>query len=566
MRQVAILIKWKMILTWRLYTRNTLASLESILFFLSFVTFVILITAGFAHATNYMLKDGFVVKPLVYCDLFMVIFTSWFLIVLAGYRLNEGYDINRLKLFPCSVNSIFWANTLGAFTDLIVLFPLCSYLAVFFASDPSPNIILPGILLILALLMLQVIAGQAFVALLYVFLPMLDFVKTAMIVIVGVTLWAILLNAGIVGYPMPNFYLFFRPYGLEIFKFYPTGQIALALDSLSGGFNSDALKQTGFFSIWFIGILLFGYALLVLWFNSGKYGYSGVKTVERELSSKLATLGESKFWEAGERILSPLVGEQAYAFFKKDMLALALRSPYFMLYKILPGTIAPVIILLAMHWNLSNVSKLYNTPEIGSGLIAATLALVFFIVIAQANLFAGNLFGLEDREIRNIMVLPTPRRVFLLGKNLFLGGLLFIDALVVSLLLLLYFPIAFAFFASFGLLITMFLIIMGIGNFTSSIWPYWMPLDRPSFTLRSTVILGLVNLGTTILLLIFSAPPLLLVLVPYFYGHELLAWIFIPISVLYGFTFHRLTLGPAMKLAESNEFLILKRVAEREEL
>ncbi|MFH1676947.1 MAG: hypothetical protein ABIC40_07965, partial [bacterium] len=498
MRQVAILIRWKMVLTWRLYTRNALASFESILFFLSFITFVILVTAGFAHVTNYMLRDGFVIKPLVYCDLFMVIFASWFLIVLAGYRLNEGYDINRLKIFPCSMNSIFWSNTLGAFTDLTVLLPLCSYFAVFFASDPAPGIILPGVLLILALLVMQIIAGQAFITLLYYFLPMLDFVKTTMIVLVGVTLWAILLNAGVVGYPMPNFYLLFRPSGLEIFKYYPTGQIAIALDSLSEGFNSEAMRQVGFFSIWFIGILILGYALLVLWFRSERTGYSGgVKTVERELNSKLAALGERRFWEVGERVMAPLVGEQAYAFFKKDMLALALRSPYFMLYKILPGTIAPVIILLAMHWNLTNVTKLYNQPEIGAGLISATLTLVIFIVIAQANLFAGNLFGLEDRAIKNLMVLPTPRRVFLLGKNLFLGGLLFIDALVVSLLMLLYFPIAYAFFASFGLLITMFLIILGIGNFTSSIWPYWMPLDRPSFSLRSTVILGLVNFGTT---------------------------------------------------------------------
>jgi len=264
------------------------------------------------------------------------------------------------------------------------------------------------------------------------------------------------------------------------------------------------------------------------------------------------------------RLLNPLVGRQAVALYKKDMIEFSLRSPYFLLYKFLPGLIAPMIILLAMRWNLSNIVD-YSYISVRDATYGA-VGMVLFIMVGQGNLFAGNQFGLEDSAIKNLMLMPTPRRYYLLGKNLFLGLLFLLDALVLSILMLLYYPSAYTFFAWFSLMVTLFLLILTIGNFTSTIWPYWMPLDKPSFTLRSTVILGLVNMAATILLAILFAPALAAVYFPHEFGQDWLSYIMMLAAVAYGILIHQFTLKPAVQLLESNEFLVLRRVAEREEL
>jgi hypothetical protein len=93
-----------------------------------------------------------------------------------------------------------------------------------------------------------------------------------------------------------------------------------------------------------------------------------------------------------------------------------------------------------------------------------------------------------------------------------------------------------------------------------------MPLDRPSFTLRSTIILGLVNAGATIVLAVFFAPALAAVVLPNRFGMEWLSVVMMPVAVAYGLLIHRFTLNGAVTLLESNEFLVLRRIADREEL
>jgi MFS family permease len=248
------------------------------------------------------------------------------------------------------------------------------------------------------------------------------------------------------------------------------------------------------------------------------------------------------------------------------MLEFWARNPHFFIYKILPGTLAPVIILLAMNWNLNNAIQMGENDDIAVIIKLFTVGLVLFIVAAQGILFAGNQFGFEGENIRTILALPTPRQHLLTGKNIFLGGLFIIDAMVMSLALLVYFPTLYAFFSWLTLLVVMFLLILAFGNFTSSIWPYWMPLDKPSFTLRTTVILGFVNMGFTIVLAVAILPAIAMIVIPYNTGHQWLGYILMPVAVGYGCFIHKITLKPAVALFESNEFLVLRRVADREQL
>ncbi len=547
-----------MLLTWRMYTRHTLASLETILFFLVYIIWIVFSWVALRYITGWSLEFQ-IPRALILCDLYTFIFVAWLLLSLMGYRLNESYDLNKLRVYPLPCRNIFAANLLGAFTDISVILPLVGYVAVFIEMGPAVERLPVGLILILALLFLQVASGLTLVNMLYVLLPRTNLIKVGMWILFGVLIWAVLLNLGIVGYPMPDFYILFREFGIDYFRPWPAGQIGIALDAYLSADYAEMTSPLLGFAAWTTGVLGLNYLILFYWMRSdvGSREPSG-HVAKNDIAPRLL--------DFVGRFLEKLVGCEAYALYRKDALEFASRSPYFFVYKILPGSIAPMIILLAMRWNLSNLEDVTYIPGMLEKVLWISLGLVLFVVIAGANLFAGNVFGFEDKNIRTLMVLPTPRRALLIGKNLFLGGLLLLDALVLSFLSLLFFPNAFAFFGVLSLTVTLFMLILSIGNFASSLWPYWMPLDQPSFTLRSTVILGVVNLGVTIALVIAYAPALAAVAVPYFLGIKWLAYLLMPVAVVYGFIFYRLTLSPAVGLLESNEFLVLRRIADREEL
>jgi len=544
-----------------MYTRHTLASIETLLFLLAFVLWMVLAAIVLFHIAHRALAQEWVPRPLVFCDFFTFIFLFWFIIPIAGYRTNEAYDLGRLKTYPLPAFKVFVSNILGAFTDLSVLLPLSGLLAVFLGTHPAPAQIPGGILLILALLFFMVVAGLTLVTTLYVLLPRLNLVAVGMFVLLGVLVWAVLLNLGLVEHPARtfNFFIFFRPEGVEAFRPYPPGQIGIALDCQMDGRWEELKVSLIQFAMWAAGILAFNYILVAYLWESDTAGTRGRSVrAEREISATLLD------WI--ERLLAPVFAGETLAVFKKDMLEFAVRSPYFLMYKVLPGSIAPMIILLAMRWNLDHAMQTSYFPRFAPMLQNVTFVVVIMIVVNQGLLFAGNQFGFESETARILFTAPPPRRLILLGKNLFLGSLFLIDSLVLSFLILLYYPTLHSFFAWLSLLITLFLLILSIGNFVSATWPYWMPLDKPSFTLRTTMILGLVNMGAALALAISFAPAAALVILPHTAGHDMLSWLMMPVAVAYGVLFHQLTLGPAVGLLESNEFLILRRVADREQL
>lgn len=548
-----------MLLTWRLYTRNTLASVETLLFLVVFIIWIAFGSWFTFRVTQWMLFDIGIPRALVFSNVFGAIFIIWLIMILAGYRLNESYDPERLKIFPIPLRSIFLTSILNPIFDLSILLPASGMYSVFFASNPYPSQIPVGVIIVFFSLFFTVLAGSTLVHFLYAFLPRISIVKVGMFILFLILVWAILLNLGLVGYPMHFYFLLFVPAGIEYFKQYPTGQAGIILDAFMNGNMAGTGPILLSFASWNAGLLVLNFLLLYrIWKNDA---------IKKSIKGRIGVNEPGNvFVDLISRLLSNFASPQSISIFKKDMLEFFLRSPYFMLYKALPGSIAPIIIILAMKWNLENVARLSEDPVISQRVIYSTLATVIFIVISQANLFAGNQLGFEDASIRNIFVMPTPRRYILIGKNLFLGGLFLIDAIILSALAIFFLPSMFTFFTWLSLFITLFLLILTIGNFTSSIWPYWMPLDKPSFTLRTTVIIGLVNLGALLILAILYAPPLIAVVLPELAGYRLISYIMMPISVIYAFLIHRFTLKAAVGLLESNEFLVLRRVGDREEL
>jgi len=553
-----------------MYTRHTLASLETVLFFSVFIIWLIL--SGWLW--YYLGNRGFnwelmsssdemagLIPTLIFCDLFSLIFLFWFVIPLLGYRTNESYDLDRLKVYPLPVQRVFTANLIGTFTDISVLLPLVSFVAVFFAYDFTPSQIPVGILLILALFIFLIIAGVTLVNALYILLPRLNLVAVGAVIAGGVLVWVVLLNMGVILHPAQtwNWYVFFRPEGVDFFRPYPAGQIAIALGAYLDGRYSDMTGPLIGFAGWMAGILLFNYILVAYLWAADPIGK--VKLSRHKGDSPVVV-----YLKWLSKKLTPIFGQEAVAIFRKDMLEFATRSPYFFFYKILPGSIAPLIILLAMRWNLNNIDFVYPRAEVVPALLTFAFGIVIFIVVAQATLFSGNLFGFEGENIRTFMTFPTPRKNLLLGKNLFLGNLFFIDALILSLLMLLYFPKIYTFFAWFTLTLTLFILVLSLGNFISSIWPYWMPLDKPSFTMRTTVILSIVNTGLVVALAISFALPVAIVVVPHILEFDWLSYLMMPVALLYAVMFHKYTMASAVNLFHANEFLIIRRIADKEQL
>jgi len=560
-------------LTWRMYFRHTFASIESLLFMLIFIFWIAFVWWLFGAIADRSLSHGFtfITPELLFADVFIFIFIIWLVFSLIGYRLNESYDLNRFRIYPLPLREIFWANITGSFLDINILPPLAAFVVILVKASPTIVQFFPGLLIILAYLFFLILAGHTIAIILYVLLPRLSTIRIGIIILFALLAWSLFMGiGGIRNYESWfNFYVFFRPWGIEVFRPFPMGAAGVAIGAiLDNDWSSvwQTVNDQGETSYplptliaWIGALLVLNYLLHALWIEHD---------VKKQIPESRVREGEfgPAFLNVLGKLLIPLVGATAFELYRKDMLEYAFRSPYFLIYKVFPGSIAPIIIVYAMKWNLDPESNLFTSNlarEVG---LIATVCLIIFIVVGQAVLFAGNQFGFEDSNIRELMSLPTPRREYLLGKNLFFATLFFIDALIVSFLATLFFPGLYTFFVVFSLLLAIFLIILSIGNFTSAMWPYWMPLDKPSFSLRSTLILGLVNLGVTIVMLVAFVPAAALVVVPGLLGYQWLSWLMMPFGVAYGILFHHLTMRPASSLFESNEFLVLRRVADREQL
>lgn len=571
MSQLSSLIKYKVLLTWRLYNRHTIASLESVLFFLFFGASI---TIGVVIFRTITIRGmPFIIPELLFADLLTLALAFSLLYSLIGHYINEGYDLNRLKVWPLSLNTIFASNVASAILGLGIIMPLAVFSAMLIAAGASFFQFLAAVPIILAYIIFMVIAGQTIAIFIYVMLPKLSIMRLALIVMAGVLAWSVLMGSGGIRQTESwfNFGIFFRPVGLEAFRHYPGGEIGIILAAILRNDWSSILVSASVyrdgtvtshpllgFSAWMAAAFVLDYMLHAAWMDSDIKGRVLVRNVAKIDPATIII-------RVLRRGLEPLVGPTAFELFRKDMLEYAFRSHYFLIYKIFPGSIAPIIIALAMKWNIDPKSGLLTGRWHDIGLYV-TVILILFIVLGQAVLFAGNQFGFEDANIVRLMSFPAPRRFFLLGKNLFFSMLFLLDALILAWLATIFFPGIWPFFATLTLALVMFTLILSVGNFTSSIWPYWMPLDKPSFTLRSTIILGFVNMGVTIALAVSFILPFAIVALPHLFKLDWLSYLLMPAALAYGVLFHRLTIGPAVALFESNEFLILRRVADREQL
>ena len=112
-------------------------------------------------------------------------------------------------------------------------------------------------------------------------------------------------------------------------------------------------------------------------------------------------------------------------------------------------------------------------------------------------------------------------------KNIFMFFLLTIDSVVISFLIGLFYPgfqYPLAFFCFMESLVIM---LIGLGNLSSMIFPYYVPLDKPTVSFQGTLIVGLMNMITVLALSILMIPVLLVL----FYSLISNNLVFLPLSI-----------------------------------
>ncbi|HYE79886.1 MAG TPA: hypothetical protein VEI97_18025, partial [bacterium] len=237
-----------------------------------------------------------------------------------------------------------------------------------------------------------------------------------------------------------------------------------------------------------------------------------------------------------------------------------MRDRYFFFYKTVPGVLAPTIILLAGKYNARLMEHQF---DLTGWFIPLYLGLALMIFVAQANLFVANHFGFERDQIAALLTAPADRKHLLWGKNLFLMAALLPDMLVIATftLLLLPNPTVGLWVLVFLCLLSIVLILLGLGNLAAVLMPYFTPLDRPVITLQGAVLVGLVNTALLIGLGLLMLPNLGLLLGPgYGWRQPWLYAISLPLWVVYNGVVYTLLTNAAAKLMPEYEEWIHLRV------
>ena len=211
-----------------------------------------------------------------------------------------------------------------------------------------------------------------------------------------------------------------------------------------------------------------------------------------------------------------------------------LRDWHFMFYKLMPGIVTPTLILMIVRYSVTQESASLP-PEIARMIYIMFLITVLVLFLAQAYIFVGNIFGYDRVAVSNIFAAPISDREILLGKNLFMFALLTLDSLVISALSLLFFSNIIIPITLFIFLESMVIILIGLGNICSMIFPYYVPFDKPTVSFQGTLIVGIMNMATDLILGAIMIPVIVILFLSI--RAENLLWIILalPVSLAYSF-------------------------------
>ncbi len=558
LRQIRTLAGLKGTLTMRSHARDTLALVQSILFAVMMVFFSIVFASGII-STFYFLRKHLGNAPdiqvMVLANLLWGIYGLWILVPVFGFRMNESYDISKLLHLPVRRTTMFLANIAGSFSDITIIIPLAALTGITFLFTMSQATLLWNMAVLIVFLVNMILCGQLVVILIYNYLPRVAFYKIALAF--GLFAYIIYrawftLQAEI-GRPI---HIFDIEVGEKIYIYFPHGMATAAI--YNGYTGHWPAAYVGFF--WLLvhtaalGTLT-GY-LFSRWYAAGNI--EGTETADSGRRGRALAEIVASFWARALRKILPL---QALEIMRKDHLHL-LRSRNFLLYKTIPSVIGPGIVMFAIWYSTSNYKYIQRDEALFGCLIYAAMIFSVFVITAQANLFSGNMFGLEGRGIYSLFTTEVDKRIVLMGKDAFLLSLFLFDAAVFGgftwLLLSWWVYGLLAFMLQFNL----FILLVAAGNFTSPVLPYYTDLERPTVSAQQVILLAIVESVAAAVSILMLLPVAVLFMIPLVLKLYPLLLLCLPLALTYSFLWLWVSIRLAGPVVEHFERLIMERVSE----
>jgi len=479
-----------------MYTRTLTSRIESYFFFPLFILGLV----NFYAFLPYFIHEAIVfpAPPVMVFDIFFLfLLIMWISVPLMGFRLNESMDIKKLLHYPIPFPILYLSTTLGNFFDVSSLLPLTFLASIlnFFLKFNSGDISgFTGafLLCILVFVFLQ-LSHQLVILILYNILPRFNPMKIMAFLLLAIVGFMVCLNLRVI--KVPDEFSIFNDENLKFHAYLPTGYFGISFYEFWLGNVKLGYRFMLQSIIWIFPLLILNGFLTWATFRGVDLGI--VRTQAKAKRVRKAILVNRHFspkWASHPAIIIASIQAKTL-----------LRDWHFIFYKMLPGEITPILILLIikyyfMEYGIIRGSELFIYATIGF------LTLIIILFLAQAFIFVGNIFGYDREAISVILASPVDDKTILFGKNLFMFCLLSVDALVISMLTGLFvsriaIPLTF-----FCFMECMVIILVGLGNFSSIIYPYHVPFDKPTVSFQGTLIVAIFSLLTDMILLALLSP------------------------------------------------------------
>jgi len=534
--KVISIIKLRVLVTLRSYTKSTQSRVESYFFFPLFIMAMLAFYRIVPHTLS-MALDYIPAPVMVFNLFFFSLAVLWIMIPFMGFRLNESLDIKRLIHYPITFPTLFTSLSISNFLDISNIVPLtimAAFIKFEFLFGNHEGILGIILLCIVVFIFLQSIY-QTVILILYNLLPGFNPLKLAALVLLAVVGLVVLINLNVI--KMPSELVLLDDENLSFHNYLPTGIFAISAYEFHAGNLSLGYAFLVKSALILIPVIVFNFVATYLTYRSVEQGIirshaRGRKRLKNKPCRK-SLLDNFK-----RNPVMAIASKDAQTFF---------RDWHFMFYKMMPGIITPVLILLIIRYSLVG-SDLSISPELQMMIQISFIILVMILFLAQSYIFVGNIFGYDRAAVSSMFTAPVTDRQILLGKNIFMFFLLSIDSLVISILIGLFFPGISYPLSFFSFMECLVMILVGLGNISSMIFPYYVPMDKPTVSFQGTLIVGLMNMITVMALSVLIIPVVLMLYYSLTSGSPI--WLFFAIiaSILYSLMIYGYLLFAGEKL------------------
>ncbi len=560
-------LKWTM--TVRALTRSRSSVIGIILTLAFFVPLSLLIGVGFG--VGFSVLPPFTAEQLLRGAL-LGIFLIWLLSPLAGFAVNDSYDITRLFVYPVSVRRIFTGAILGSLLDITTLLLLPTLLAALWAFGHVSVFAFLVALVALPLFLFQTLAlSQAALLATAGILRSRKFRDIAIVVVptfwLGYQIFSRFFSSSITkNMGGTNWKAVLQSPGWEIANLLPPGLTARAIALSSQNHYFPALgflfalaavtTATVYFSAWLV-----------------QKAYNGDDVAPRAHLATLPSKATAPTAPATEEISPAITRDRTLLGFKLPAVVAAvfdkeikyyLREPYYRL--VLMNFVYALVMGLVVAYGGGSSgrrpSSSLNTIFPGGAVWSAT-----GILLLRQSLLFSNQFGVDGAAASLLLGFPASRRQILIGKNLpqlLVCGIVNIVAAIALCLLTKNLPLL---VVAVPWVLLALIVMAATGNLLSIFYP--SPVVMKGFRARGQALsaastqgigMAFLYLGISLGVLFLYLPVLAALIIPYYFAGNVWLLLTIPLAVLYTGGLYLLSLKLAEPELLAREVSIIEKV------